>query len=79
MFDFTHLSKRNDAYARRTICVANGAEFVVFDMPKSEMLEACGMLYLHVHRKIHKCYIGITEMRAATLDADLLFRQPRLA
>ena len=62
--DFTHFSKRNDEYAKRTVTVANRARLVALDMPKAEALDARDVLYLHVNRENRKCYVGVTIMRA---------------
>ena len=62
--DFTHLSKRNDEYAKRTVIVANDAGLVVLDMTEAEVLDACKVLYLHVNRENRKCYAGVTINRA---------------
>ena len=50
-YDFTHLSRRNSAFGRQTITVANGAKFVALKMSEAELLLARDVLYLHVSRK----------------------------
>jgi hypothetical protein len=44
--------------------VANGTNLAALDLPKEEMLNASNVIYLHVHRKTKRCYIGITVMRS---------------
>lgn len=63
--DFTHLSKRNGAFPRLLVTVANGAEFVALTLTDVEMHQAANVLYIHVHRVTKKCYVGITVQEAA--------------
>ncbi len=62
--DLTYLSKRNDEYGKRTVTVANGTRLIALDMPEAEALDAREVLYLHINRENHKCYVGVTIMRA---------------
>lgn len=64
LIEFAHLSKRNEIYPKKTVRVANGAEFVYLDIPHQDKLNAANVLYLHLNREALKCYIGITIMRA---------------
>ena len=62
--EFTHLSKLNDLYPKKTVILANGAKFVYLDLPQKDKLNAANVLYLHINRDTLKCYIGITIMKA---------------
>jgi hypothetical protein len=62
--DFTYLSRRNDGIRRKAVKVANGATFVALDMPLRAARVVERVLYLHVHRRSRKCYVGITIMPA---------------
>jgi hypothetical protein len=64
VIDFTHLSSRNKAYAKQTVWVANGAAFSALNMPENEKHKATSVLYMHIHRKSRRCYVGITVMEA---------------
>jgi hypothetical protein len=59
--DFTHLSAKNKNYPTDMVNVANGASFVVLEIPKSELAKSRQVIYLHIHRDTKRCYIGITE------------------
>lgn len=63
--DFTHLSELNQAYKRSLVQVANGKTFVTLDMNEDEKLQASNIVYLHIHHKTRKCYVGITAQKAA--------------
>ena len=62
--DLTYLSKRNDEYRKRTVTVANGTRLIALDMTEAKALDAREVLYLHINRENHKCYVGVTIMRA---------------
>jgi predicted XRE-type DNA-binding protein len=64
MHDFTYLSARNNKHPKKTVKVANQAEFVALDLSDAAILEARDVLYIHINKKNRKCYIGITIMRA---------------
>ena len=59
--DFTRLSKKNQGYPKGSVTVANGASFVVLEVPELELATARQVIYLHVHRETKRCYVGITE------------------
>lgn len=58
--DFTYLSSKNQHYAKNSIILSNGAEFIVLDVPQEEILTSASILYLHLNRINKRCYIGIT-------------------
>jgi predicted XRE-type DNA-binding protein len=62
--DFSYLSQRNRKYPKATVIVANGAQFSVLKIAETEKRQARNILYLHVHRKNRKCYVGVTVMAA---------------
>ena len=49
LIEFAHLSKRNEIYPKKTVRVANGAEFVYLDIPHQDKLNAANVLYLHLN------------------------------
>jgi len=62
--DFSSISKRNKSYAKLEVSVANGVCFFALNLPLEKIVLATNILYMHVHRKSRKCYIGVTEQRA---------------
>jgi hypothetical protein len=62
--NFSHLSRRNRKYPKKIVTLANGAKFSILEMPEAEKRQARNILYLHVHRKNRKCYVGVTDMEA---------------
>jgi hypothetical protein len=64
MHDFTYLSMQNIEHPKKTIVVANQAEFVALDLSDVAVLETRNVLCIHVNKKNQKCYVGITIMRA---------------
>jgi hypothetical protein len=57
-FDFRHMSPRNSKYRKTYVTVASGAKFVALRMTSEEMHQSRMVLYLHVHRKTLRCYVG---------------------
>ncbi len=62
--NFAHLSPRNAKFNTQLICVANGTEFVALEIMETQKLAATSVLYMHVHRELRKCYIGVTVQEA---------------
>ncbi|HET7085940.1 MAG TPA: hypothetical protein VFI23_14280, partial [Rhizomicrobium sp.] len=56
--------RRNRKHPKRMVTVANGATFSVLELPEAQKRQARNILYLHVHRKSRKCYVGVTVMAA---------------
>jgi len=59
--DFTHLFLKNTKYPKDMVTVANGASFVVLEIPNSELATTRQVIYIHIHRDTKRCYVGITE------------------
>jgi predicted XRE-type DNA-binding protein len=64
MHDFTYLSARNNVHPKKTVVVANQAEFIALDLSDAAVLEARDVLYIHINKNNRKCYVGITAMLA---------------
>ena len=62
--DFTYLSLLNAKFAKQPVQVANGAVFNALLMSDAEKYAAANILYIHIHRKSRKCYVGITVQEA---------------
>lgn len=56
--DYTILSTENKAYGKGLVTVSSGSSFVVLKLASSEILAARHVLYVHVHRKTKRCYVG---------------------
>jgi hypothetical protein len=64
--DFRNLSAQNGDFATEAITLANGLVVNVLDMSSEEADAAQGVLYLHVHSKSRRAYVGVTSQPAGS-------------